>query len=72
MVAALPPNATINYVNDTVIITVGDSSIYLSANTRGETELYNLKSGVPYSVSMIAINSAGNGPASASQQVIPQ
>ena len=72
VITALPPGAQISYVNDTIIITVGESSIYLSANTRGKAELYNLPSGVPYTVSMVAINAAGNGPASVSQQVIPQ
>lgn len=72
VVAALPPGATASYVQDTMIITIGDSSIYISANTRGETELYNLPSGVPYNVSMYAINSSGSGPATAGKQVIPQ
>ena len=70
--SALPDGATINYVNDTIIITIGEQSVYLSASTSKQTELYNLPSGVPFNVSMVAVNTAGNGPASPSQRVIPQ
>jgi len=70
--SALPDGATINYVNDTIIITIGEHTVYLSASTGKQTELYNLPSGTPFNVSMVAVNSAGNGPASASQKVIPQ
>lgn len=72
VVTSLPPGATISYVGDTVIITAGDAKIYLSVKTKGKVELYNLPSGVPYSVSMFAINSAGNGPATTGHVVIPQ
>ena len=72
VVAALPPGASANFVQDTMIITMGDSSIYLSVNTRGETELYNLPSGIAYNVTMFAVNSAGSGPAAPGKQVIPQ
>lgn len=70
--SALPDGATINYVNDTIIITIGEHNVYLSAGTSKQTELYNLPSGISFNVSMVAVNTAGNGPASASQKVIPQ
>ncbi len=69
---AIPPEATVSYVKDTMVITLGGARIFLTANTKAETELYNLPSGVPYTVSMFAINAAGSGSATASQQVIPQ
>ncbi len=70
--AAFPEEAVVTYNSNTMIITIGGKSIYISADTRKQTELYNLPSGVPHNVTMFAINSAGTGPASAVQQVIPQ
>ena len=72
VVTAVPPGATVSYSQDTVIITINGATIYLSAKTRRDTELNNVPSGVAYSVSMFAINSAGSGPATPGQQVIPQ
>ena len=70
--SAVPDEAVVTYNDNTMIVTMGGKSIYITADTRKQTELYNLPSGVPYNVSMLAINSAGSGPASSSQQVIPQ
>lgn len=70
--SAVPEGAAISYVDNTIVITVGDHNVYLSASTTKETELYNLPSGVSFNVSMVAVNAAGNGPAAASQKVIPQ
>jgi len=70
--AALPNDASVSYDGNMMIINIAGKTLYISADTRKQTELYNLPSGVPYNVSMYAFNRAGSGPASASQQVIPQ
>ena len=70
--AVAPDDAVITYVGNTMVITIGEKSIYITADTRKQTELYDLPSGLPVNVSMYAINGAGSGPASAPQQVIPQ
>lgn len=70
--SALPEGATISYNDNTMVITVGDKVIYINVSTQKQTELFTLPSGVPYNVSGYAINSAGSGPATAMQQVIPQ
>ena len=70
--SAVPDGAVVTYVNDTMVITVGDKTIYITTGTARQTEIYNLKSGLPYNVSMLAVNTAGWGPAADPQQVIPQ
>ena len=70
--SALPDGVTISYNDNTMVITAGDKVIFISVSTQKQTELYTLPSGVPYNVSGYAINSAGSGPATATQQVIPQ
>jgi hypothetical protein len=70
--AAVPDGVNISYNGYTMVITVGEKSIFITADTHKQAELYNLPTGVPYNVSMYAINRAGSGPATASQQVIPQ
>ncbi len=72
VITAVPPGAQVDYVNDTVIISIGETSVFLTATTRKESEMFNLPSGVPYSVSMFGVNAAGNGPAAPAQVVIPQ
>ncbi len=69
---AVPDGVTITYNGNTMIITAGDKCIYIVADTRKQTELCNLPSGVPYNVSAFGVNRAGSGPAATSQQVIPQ
>lgn len=64
--------AVVSYVGNTIIVTMGETNFYITADTPKQTELYNLPSGVPYNVSMYAINAASSGPAAATQQVIPQ
>ena len=70
--SALPDEAAISYVDNTIIFTVGGHNIYLTVSTSKKTEIYNLPSGVPVNMSMVAINCAGNSPAAASHRVIPQ
>lgn len=70
--AAVPDGVTIDYNGDTMVITVADKTIYINADTRRQTEFFNLPSGVAYNVTMFAFNTAGNGPAAASQKVIAQ
>ena len=69
---ALPDGMSISYVENTIVVTVGDKTAYMVVDTTRQTEMYNLPSGVPVNVSMIAVNAAGNGPASPSVKVIPQ
>ena len=54
------------------MITVGDKTIYINADTRRQTEFYHLPSGISDNVSMFAFNRAGNGPAATTTPVIPQ
>ncbi len=72
IVTALPPGATISYLENTAIITIGTENIYIGAFTGKGTELYNLDSAKPYAVSMFSVNAAGHGPATSPQQVVPQ
>ena len=70
--SALPDGADVTYNGNTMIITVAGKSIYIMADTHRQAEFYNLPSGVPYNVSVYAVNRAGSGPAATSQQVITQ
>lgn len=70
--ATMPQGATVNYNGNTMEITIEGKTVYINVTTRRQTEFYNLPKGVPYHVNMYAINSAGSGPATPSQEVIPQ
>ena len=70
--AALPPEAEVSYNGNTMIITIGDKSVYVIADTRRQTEFCNLPSNTAYSVSAYAVNSAGSGPATQGITVITQ
>ena len=72
IVTALPQGATISYLENTAIITIGTENIYIGAYTGKGTELYNLVSAKPYSVSMFSVNAAGHGPATPGMDVVPQ
>lgn len=69
---AAPEGVNIAYHDKTMIITIGDKSVYVIADTQKQTEFYNLPSGIPFHVNMYALNSAGSGPATVSQKVITQ
>ena len=69
---AVPQGATINTDGNMTIVTIGSNSIYFMACTQKQAELYNLPEGVPYTINMFAINSAGTGPSVISQPVRPQ
>jgi hypothetical protein len=69
---ALPDGVSVNFSENTMIITVEGKSIYINAVTQKKTEMYNLPSSAAFNVGMYAINSAGVGPATATQQVITQ
>lgn len=68
----MPEGATINYNGNIMEITIEGKTIYINVSTRRLTEFYNLPKGAPYYVSMFAVNTAGCGPATPSQEVIPQ
>lgn len=70
--SAVPDDVTVNYNGNTMIIAVGEKTIYINAEIHKQTEFFHLPSGVSYSVSMFAVNRAGCGPAANSQKVIPQ
>jgi hypothetical protein len=70
--SVVPVGATVEYVGNTMVITIGTQSIYINADTRRQTEVDGLTTGVPVNVSMYCINAAGRGPAAPTQQVIPQ
>ncbi len=69
---AVPDGVEVTYEGNVMVLTVADKSIYITAHTKKNVEIYNLPSGVPYNVSMYGFNSSGSGGAAASQQVIPQ
>lgn len=69
---AFPDGVSVNFTENTMIITVEGKSIYINAVTQRKTEMYNLPSSAAFNVGMYAINRAGAGPATATQQVITQ
>ena len=69
---AAPDGVAISYNGNTVVITVGEKSVYIVADTKKQIEICNLPNGLPLNVSMVAVNAAGTGPATAPQQVITQ
>jgi hypothetical protein len=69
---ALPEDATVVYNGNSMEITLDGKTIYITVDTHKEVEIYNLPSKTPYNISMYAVNSAGSGPATASQEVTPQ
>lgn len=69
---AAPEGVNVSFNDNTMIITVGDKTVYVIADTQKQTEFFNLPSGTPFNVNMYALNSAGSGPASAAQQVVTQ
>lgn len=70
--SAVPDGVTVSYNDNTMVITSGDKVIFITAGTQKQAEIFSLPSGVSYNVSGYAINRAGKGPATSTQQVIPQ
>lgn len=69
---ALPEGASVSFSENTMILTVGDKTVYINAATQKKTEMYNLPSSAAFNVGMYAVNRAGAGPATATQKVITQ
>ncbi|MGH2563000.1 MAG: hypothetical protein ACRDE5_00710 [Ginsengibacter sp.] len=69
---ALPAGVSVNFSENTMILTVEGKSVYINVATQKKTEMYNLPSTATFSVGMYAVNSAGAGPATALQQVTTQ
>ena len=65
---AVPDDVTVSYNGDTMVIAVGEKTIYINADTHKQTEFCHLPSGVGFNVSMFAINRAGSGPAATSKK----
>jgi hypothetical protein len=72
VVYAFPDGVSVNFTENTMIITVEGKSIYINTVTQKKTEMYNLPSSAAFNVGMYAINSAGVGPATATQKVVTQ
>lgn len=64
--------ATIKQDGNTIVISVGNETIYVQADTHRKALLHNLESGVKLNVSMLGLNNAGCGPLSTAQSIIPQ
>lgn len=69
---AVPDGVDVTYEGNVMVLAVGEKTIYITAHTKKNVEIFNLPSGIPYNVSMFGFNSTGSGAAAASQQVIPQ
>ena len=69
---ALPDGVTVSFSENTMILTVDGKNIYINTATQKKTEMYNLPSSAAFNVGMYAVNRAGAGPATATQQVITQ
>lgn len=69
---ALPDGVSVSFSENTMILTVDGKNIYINTATQRKTEMYNLPSSAAFNVGMYAINRAGAGPATATQQVITQ
>src|SRR4051812_8503841 len=72
VVTALPANASVTYNGDTMLLTVGDTTIYVLVSTGRKVEISNVPVGTSVAVSVYAVNSAGTGPAANGQHVIAQ
>jgi hypothetical protein len=72
VVTALPPNASVDYNGDTMLLTIGDATVYVSVGTNRKVEISNVPVGTQLAVSVYAVNSAGAGPAANGQHVIAQ
>jgi hypothetical protein len=50
-------------VGNTMEITIGGKTVFITVGTQKKVEIYSFPSKVPYKVSMYGVNSAGSGPA---------
>lgn len=64
--------ATLEQNENTIVITAGNETIYIQADTHRKALLHNLESGIKLTVSMLPLNNAGCGPLSTAQVIIPQ
>jgi hypothetical protein len=69
---AAPEGASVNYNDDTMMITVGGLTVYVIVSTRGKADFCNVPSGTEMNVSAYAVNSAGCGSPANGQSIIPQ
>lgn len=69
---ALPEEASVSFNGDTMIITVGETKVYVQVNKKRKAKFNNLVSGKKMKVSVYAMNSAGIGALANGQNVIPQ
>ncbi len=63
---------TLKQNDNVIVITAGNETIYVQADTHRKALLHNMESGVKLNLRMLALNSAGNGPLSSAETVIPQ
>jgi hypothetical protein len=63
----VPPGVTVNFQQNTMIITVNGVNVYIAAHTTRELEVYNLPLEIVYTVNTYGFNSAGSGPAASSE-----
>ncbi len=72
LLAAFPDGVTVAQNGDTLIFTVGTTNIYVIVDTHPKIHVGDLPSKVPLNVVMCAVNRAGAGPLTDSQEVTPQ
>jgi hypothetical protein len=70
--AAIPEGTSVTYNGNMMLLTSGDKTFYVVVGTRGKADFTNVPSGNELYVSVYAVNSAGCGPATNGQTVIPQ
>jgi len=70
--AAVPEGGSASYNGDMMQLTLGDKTFYVVVATRGKADFTNVPSGDELYISVYAVNSAGCGPATNGQSVIPQ
>ena len=69
---AAPDGVTVTQDGNMLLLQVGETKIYVEADTHRKIMMHNLGTGVKLNVSMMAFNNAGSGPLSSAQTVIPQ
>ena len=64
--------ATVTQDGNMIVITVGDIKVFVEADTNHKLMMHNLTPKTDFNISMLAFNSAGAGPLSASQNLMTQ
>jgi hypothetical protein len=70
--AVLPQGVEMTFSGNTMVLTAGGQTMYITTQIQKSAEIQNLTSLTPYSVSMYAVNTAGIGGISQTQVIAPK